>query len=114
MPDDPRLKTSLYIDALRRRYAGQVLTAIVAVKGDSERGGVLLRRFTRTGDAWHFERSRDMAGKPVWRQLNITALSPADSDATIARRRTIDPDIWVLDVEDPWNAFTLDAPLLDD
>jgi hypothetical protein len=52
-------------------------------------------------------------GEPAWlRALGDKAVPEKDADAYLARQATYDPDLWVLEIEDPKGAFVLDDPVL--
>ena len=40
------------------------------------------------------------------------AVKEPDADAYLQRQATYDPDLWVLEIEDPKGLFALDEPVL--
>jgi hypothetical protein len=88
-----RLKSEIRVQGWVRRCTAQGLMATVARKGDVEAGAVMLKV------------NRFAAGCEVY--------SEKDADAYLARQAKYDPDVWVLEIEDPKAQFTLDGPILD-
>ena len=95
-----RLATSVWVSAYRRRLELEGIPCMVAAKGDADAGAVLVKCATLDGRASVHHRSFDLStGDRVWAVLAEGA--EADCDAAIARQRGFDPDLWVLEVEDP-------------
>lgn len=111
--DDPRLLTEIYVQALCRQCQQALLTPTVYIRGDRERGTVVLRLIRSHQHVHMFEQGRAIDGTALWRPLTHDPVSERDADARIQQRRQLDPDIWVIDVEDPWDSFTFDAPVVD-
>lgn len=107
------LKTKLWIDAHIRTCFAQDMPAFVLAKGDTERGGILLKIDQFDAGITLFERTLDFDGNRVWRQL----LSGGDLQVAaekIAKKRSFDEDLWVLEIEDLRAVYEPDAPILAD
>ena len=61
------------------------------------------------GRASFFTRSYGPDGRIGW-QAQIEDAGEAEVDAALARQRGYDPDLWVVEVEDPRGRHLLDAP----
>lgn len=88
--------------------------ATVARKGDAEAGAVILKvnRFGAGCEVFSGVSAPD--GSPAWlRASGPKPISEKDADAYLARQAKYDPDVWVLEIEDPKAQFTLDGPILD-
>jgi len=110
---EPRLKTSLRVDAIRRLCDSKVLMLTVYARGDDDRGGLILR-ISRGGDRVDlYEQGHDPCGGRVWRRLNAEMLDERSSAEKLQKRRRMDSDLWIVDIEDPWGDFALDAPVID-
>tara|TARA_R110002110_G_scaffold7200_9_gene36528 strand:+ start:708 stop:1046 length:339 start_codon:yes stop_codon:yes gene_type:complete len=110
---EPRLKTSLWISAQIRLCDLSFTPAVVARRGDSDAGQVMVLRNLLDGTFELFARTTDMDGAPAWRRAS--GPDPVDYEAAsklIAREAEFDPDIWVLEVEDRDGKYELDAPLV--
>ncbi|MCC7275472.1 MAG: DUF1491 family protein [Alphaproteobacteria bacterium] len=99
---EPRLRSKLWIDAEIRRCTVTGTIAVVARRGDPDAGQVLLKvnRFARGCIVYAIAHGQD--GRRVW--LPATGKEPVpepDADAYIARQAGRDPDLWVLEIEDP-------------
>lgn len=107
------LKTSLWIEAHIRTCFGLDCPAFVVARGDADRGGILLKvdRFDRGISL--YERTLDFDGNRVWRKLQA-GLDNLQAQAIIDKKRSFDPDLWVLEIEDLRARYQLDAPILDD
>lgn len=94
--------TRLWVDALVRRAQVAGAFAIAVVRGDAERGDVLVKVLDRKGEAQLFER----APAPD-REAERFIGWPADArtseervDERIDRRLRTDPDLWVVEIQD--------------
>ena len=104
---EPRLKTRIWVDAYLARLRLRDIPAFITAHGDDTAGAVLVKLATLDGQATAFTRQFDlMTGARAWTELARGA--EADVDATIARQRGFDPDLWVIEVEDRQGRHLLD------
>ena len=104
---EPRLTARFWVDAYRRRLALHDIPCFVVSHGDDTAGAVLVKCATLDGQARAFTRSFDlMTGERVWQEL--AAGDEVDVDASIAKQRGFDPDLWVIEVEDRQGRHLLD------
>ena len=95
----PRLTADLWVSAYLTRLRLAEIPAYVTVKGDATAGAVLVKVATLDGRAQAFQRSFDlMADMRVW--VLLVEGTERDVDAAIARQRSRDPDLWVIELED--------------
>lgn len=115
-----RLKSYIWVDALRIRAQSGGAFVYVARKGDRDSGAVLVKLCLMDGTARLYvpERNYDLElsamGDPhaqsrLWRQSDLMA--EAEVDALIAKRTQFDPDMWVVEVEDKEGRHFLDEPV---
>lgn len=104
---EPRIKTSIRVSAhIRRAEAGGAFAAIVR-RGDPDAGAVAVKLYRGRGDAQMFIQSRDLDGQTVWRDPLDGRVSEAGDDIEaaidqwLAREISIDPDLWVIEIENP-------------
>jgi len=110
---EPRLKTKLWISAQIRHCDRAFIPAVVARRGDSDAGQVMILRNLLDGTFELFARTTDLDGARVWRCA--TGPAPVDYPAAeklIVREAEFDPDIWVLEIEDRDRKYELDAPVI--
>ncbi len=95
----PRLTADLWVSAYLTRLRLAEIPAYVTAKGDATAGAVLVKVATLDGRAQAFQRSFDlMADMRVW--VLLVEGTERDVDAAIARQRSRDPDLWVIELED--------------
>ena len=95
----PRLTADLWVSAYLTRLRLAEIPAYVTAKGDATAGAVLVKVATLDGRAQAFQRSFDlMADMRVW--VLLVDGTERDVDAAIARQRSRDPDLWVIELED--------------
>lgn len=105
----PRLTARFWVDAYLTRLRLQDIPAFVVAHGDDTGGAVLVKLATLDGRAVLFQRSFDlMTGDRKW--IELAAGDEAEVDATVARQRSFDPDLWVIEVEDRQGRHLLDEP----
>ncbi|NOR31501.1 MAG: DUF1491 family protein [Sulfitobacter sp.] len=94
-----RLTARFWVDAYLARLRVYDIPAFVVAHGDDTGGIVLVKLSTLDGNAALFNKSFDlMSGERTW--VEMTNGTEADVDASIAKQRSFDPDLWVIEVED--------------
>ncbi|MEL6218399.1 MAG: DUF1491 family protein [Pseudomonadota bacterium] len=102
-----RLATGVWIGAYLARLGAEGIPAHLLHKGDDRAGAVAVKVATLNGRASLFTRSYDSLGERVWTAL-LSDAAEAEIDAAIRRQRGYDPDLWVVEVEDPKGRHLLD------
>ncbi len=105
------LSSDIWVAALIRRVELAGSFATVARKGDPRAGAVLVKTIDRrTGETRIYARATRREGEDVW-------MAPADFadeaavDAYVRRATHIDPDVWVVEIEDADGARFLTEPV---
>ncbi len=97
---EPRLATSVLVSALMRRTESEGGFATVLSKGDPTSGSILLILAEKGRNARVLERALGPAGRYIWRvALSEAAENKEDFEKFLQRRRRIDPDLWVLELD---------------
>ncbi|WP_375391162.1 DUF1491 family protein [uncultured Sphingomonas sp.] len=90
-----RLPTQLVVAAMLRRTNDAGGFGVVLAKGDPQAGAVLVVARARGGPVRLLERGIGPDGRP-----GLIDATPADDpDSYIARRRSRDPDLWVIELD---------------
>ena len=107
-----RLTAEFWVHAYLARLRLHEIPAFVVAHGDDTAGAVLVKLNTLDGNAIAFQRSFDLlSGVRKWIEL---AKGPeAEVDEAIARQRSFDPDLWVIEVEDRQGRHLLNEEGLD-
>jgi hypothetical protein len=108
----PRLASGFWVAAYLTRLRLADIPAFVVAHGDDTAGAVLVKLATLDGQARCRQRSFDMmTGERTW--IVLAEGAERDVDAAIARQRSYDPDLWVIEVEDRQGRDLLDEAGLD-
>jgi hypothetical protein len=102
-----RLATGLWVSAYLTRLSLEGIHAHVVRKGEPTAGAVAVKVAFMDGRASYYTRSYGADGKSGWRPDMDRAPEP-EVDAALARQRSYDPDLWVIEVEDPRGRHLLD------
>lgn len=97
-----RLKTRILVQAAVRVCTQQAIPIVIARRGDEEAGTVLIKLNQRERGFMVLAQTRTPMGELAW--FKATGAAPVDepaADAYIARQVARDPDIWVVEIEDP-------------
>ena len=98
---EPRLKTSIWVSALIRRAEVNGASAFVARKGEPDSGSVVVKVSPLNGTALVWSSSYGNDGERRWIRATGEGFVPdADAEAYIARARSRDADLWVIEIED--------------
>ena len=108
-----RLATAIWVSAYLKRLSQEGIHAHVVQKGDGTAGAVAVKLALMNGRASFFTRGYGSDGRIGWR-AQIEDAEEAQVDAALLRQRGYDPDIWVVEVEDPRGRHMLDAPGLEE
>src|SRR5579875_3885719 len=94
------LSTDLWVGALIRRAEREGAFAAVVRKGDPRAGAVLVKVLNRReGWARLYSEATRGEGERVWMQP-VASTEEAELDAYVARAARIDPDLWVVEIDD--------------
>jgi hypothetical protein len=105
------LSTDIWIGALIRRVEIGGAFATVARKGDPRAGAVLVKVLNRSdGSARLLSEATRGDGERVWMQP-AASQEELDLDRYIERAVRIDPDIWVVEIEDRHGRDFLTEPV---
>ena len=105
------LSTDLWVSALIRRAEQAGAFAVVVRKGDARAGAVLVKVLSRSaGSTRLYAEATRMDGEQVWMQPARSDQEP-DLDAYIERAIRIDPDIWVVEIDDREGRHFLTEPV---
>lgn len=103
-----RLATGLWVSAYLTRLSLEGIHAHVVRKGDASSGAVAVKVAFMDGRASFYTRGHGADGRIGW-QPNAERAPESEVDAALARQRGFDPDLWVIEVEDPRGRHLLDA-----
>ena len=92
------------------------MTAYIVKRGDPDAGAIILRLNRLGGTSHVFAQARGADGEAAWAKASGSdadgRLADPDAENYIARQQKFDPDIWVLEIEDPERRYTLDAKIV--
>jgi hypothetical protein len=105
------LSTDIWVSALIRRAEQGGAFAVVVRKGDPRAGAVLVKVLNRgDGTSRIFAEATRMDGEGVWMQPARSG-DERDVDSYIERAVRIDPDVWVVEIEDREGRHFLTEPV---
>ena len=96
----PRLATSVLVGALVRKAEAEGGFAAVLARGDATAGSLLLVITERGAAPRILERMLLPDGRYAWEEPGDRPLVK-EVPALVARRRRVDPDLWVLELDVP-------------
>jgi hypothetical protein len=98
---EPRLKTSLVVQAALRVSSQRAIPMVIARRGDGDAGTILVKLNRLDLGCIVLAQTRTPKGELAW--LKATGEQPVaegEADAYIARQIKRDPDLWVVEIED--------------
>lgn len=94
------LSTDVWVGALIRRAELGGAFATVMRKGDARAGAVLVKAFnSRTREARVYSEAFRGDGERVWMQPHASHVE-GELDRYVERALKVDPDLWVVEIED--------------
>jgi hypothetical protein len=105
------LSTDVWVGALIRRAELGGAFAVVARKGDLNAGSVLVRTFNpRTREARLYSEAFRGDGERIWMEP-VAGRAETDLDRYVERALKVDPDLWVVEIEDVEGRHFLSEPV---
>lgn len=105
------LSTDIWVAALIRRAELAGGFAVVGRKGDARAGSVLVKVLNRSdGTARLYAEATQGDGERIWMRPALSDQEP-DLDRYIERAARIDPDVWVVEIEDREGRHFLTEPV---
>lgn len=105
------LSTDIWVAALIRRAELGGAFAVVARKGDARAGSVLVKVLNRLeGTTRLYSEATRGDGERVWMMPSLSD-QEAELDRYIERALRIDPDLWVVEIEDRDGRHFLTEPV---
>ena len=110
---EPALKAEIWIKAQIRICDINFISAVVTRRGDSDAGAVLLKLNRLSAGVEVLTQVRDPEGQRAWmRGTGETLVSDAIADAYIEKQARYDPDLWVLEIEDPKEQYRIEGKII--
>lgn len=110
---EPRLKTSLVVEAALRLSSMQAIPMVVARRGDRDAGTILVKLNRLDLGCTVLAQTRTLDGELVWHKATGEELVKEEAaDAYIARQVKRDPDLWVIEIEDRAGRPVFDGRIL--
>ena len=107
---EARIKAGIWISAQLRLCDQAFLPAVVRRKGDPDAGAILIKLDRLDGTAEVLSQVRTIDGELAWMRATGEGPAPdAEAEAYIAKQLKFDPDIWVLEIEDPQGRYEIDG-----
>jgi hypothetical protein len=111
-----RVPTDLWIKAHLRRLTGEGVYAALVRKGDADYGTVWINVARGDGTAEVYgpapqALSAETSERRFLRMHKAATIADAEADARLQRARNDDPDLWILEIEDPRGRHGLDDVL---
>jgi hypothetical protein len=106
-----RLSTDVWVYALLRRAQLEGAFATILRRGDNQAGTVLVKALhRREGSARLYSEAFRGDGERFWMQPVASTEEP-DLDAYAERAARVDPDIWVVEIDDTQGRHFLTEPV---
>lgn len=113
MEQVPRLKARLWVDAQVRRCNVLAVPLYVVRRGDPDAGMVLIKLNRGAGGVIVLSPFRREDDSLAW--MRATGAEPVEeskAESYLARQVDIDPDLWIVEIEDTGGRWEPDAPVL--
>jgi len=108
-----RLKSSIWIQAQIRICSISNLSAYVMKRGDPDAGAIFLHLNKLNGNNLVYNQIRTISGQIAWSQSGSgTTLGDKEVYDYLEKQKKYDPDLWILEIEDPEDKYKFDGIVL--
>ncbi len=110
---EPALKAGIWVKAQLRLCNAKAVPAYIRRKGDPDAGAILIRLDRLDGTSTVLSQVRTADGARAWmRGTGDAPVADAEAEKYIERQASFDPDIWVLEIEDPNDSYRPDDDIV--
>ncbi len=108
-----KIKTSLWVQAQVKLCDLNAISIMVRQKGDPDSGAILLKLDRGEMGCCILTQVRDLDGNPGWMYgCGAEFVNYSEAEAYIHRQIKRDPDLWVIEIEDPKGHYVLDGHIV--
>ncbi|MGY8992797.1 MAG: DUF1491 family protein [Rhodospirillales bacterium] len=108
--ENDRLKAEVWISSQIRLCGRLLLPVYVVRKGDPDAGTILIKRVFGMSGCEVLAQARQADGSLSWvRATGPAPVLESDAEVYIKRQAGFDPDIWVIEIEDPNGIYEPDG-----
>ncbi|HXC56836.1 MAG TPA: DUF1491 family protein [Rhizomicrobium sp.] len=108
----PRLKAGIFVRALIRRAEVAGAQAYVARKGIEESGALFLKLNRLDGHVLVLAQARRGEGELIWTRPLGDWSDEDKARAYLEKQMKFDPDLWIVEIEDPKGRAFVDEPIV--
>ncbi len=109
-----KLKAKVWVQAQVRLCDIAGLPITVPRKGDPDAGQIILKLNRLAGGCVVLTQTRTPDGTLAWmRSTGAEPVPEGDADDYIERQVSFDPDLWIVEIEDPDDRYEPDAPVVE-
>ena len=95
-----RLASAFWVRAYMARLGQAGIPSFIVARGHAQAGSVIVRVSTLNGQSELFHRSYDLTtGERLW--LTMAKGPDLEIDELLTRQQARDPDLWIVEIEDP-------------
>ena len=107
-----RLKTKLIVNALQRTCSRMNLPFYVLKKGEENAGNIFIKILITETASKVLSQVNDLNGGTRWEPISLenSIISNSEADKYIEKQIHIDPDTWILEIEDKNEEFDITDP----
>ena len=111
---EKRLKTYIWVQSQQWRCTRLNLPIYVSHKGEESAGAVIIKIVLSEGRCHVFSQVRTADGTSAWQSQSDenSPINEPEADDYVGRRLKIDPDLWVLEIEDPKGLYEFDGKIV--
>lgn len=104
----PRIKASIWVDAEIRRCRVAGIDAYLVQRGEDSAGAILIKHNSFKDGCVVYTPATSMDGSRAWSKgTGDDRVPESEADAYIQRQRGYDPDLWIIEIEDPKGEWQL-------
>jgi len=110
---EPAIKANIWVKAQIRICDANFIPAVVARRGDPDAGSILLKLNRMNEGVEVLSQVRTAEGERAWmRGTGDNLVNEEQADAYIDKQLNFDPDIWVLEIEDPERRYEIEGQII--